>query len=216
MLTFAPNMPRDRPPRLLFLGAHSDDIEIGCGGSVLRLMAEHPKAAVCWVVFGATPERAKEATGSAAEFLATAHKPDVRTFDFPDAFFPTRSADIKRQFEGLKAFEPDIIFTHCGHDAHQDHRLLCELTWNTFRDHLILEYEVPKYDADLRSPGVFISVSAEQCKRKMLLLQKHFATQRGKHWFDEQLFTGLMRLRGMESRSPSGYAEGFYARKLLV
>src|SRR5262245_52709615 len=158
MLTFAPAFPGDRPPRLLFLGAHSDDIEIGCGGSVLRLLAEHPSAAVCWVVFGASAERAREARGSAAEFLAGADGPDVRTLDFPDAFFPSRSADIKRQFEALKPFEPDLIFTHCAHDLHQDHRLLCELTWNTFRGHAILEYEVPKYDGDLRSPIVFVSL----------------------------------------------------------
>lgn len=216
MLTLAPNLPKDRPPRLLFLGAHSDDIEIGCGGSVLRLMADHPRAAVCWVVFGASPERATEARASAADFLAGADRPDVRTLDFPDAFFPSRTPDIKRQFEALKGFEPDIIFTHCAHDLHQDHRLICELTWNTFRSHLILEYEVPKYDGDLRSPAVFIALSPEHCRRKIALLQKHFATQRAKHWFDEQLFMGLMRIRGMESRSPSGFAEGFYARKVLI
>jgi len=216
MLRLAPHIPDHRPPRLLFLGAHSDDIEIGCGGAVLRLGAEHPRAAVCWVVFGASAERAAEARGSAHEFLAGLPNPDVRTLDFPDAFFPTRAADIKRQFEGLKAFEPDIIFTHCGHDMHQDHRLLCELTWNTFRDHLVLEYEIPKYDADLRSPGLFIALTPDQCRRKVALLQKHFATQRSKHWFDQELFTGLMRIRGMESRSPSGYAEGFYARKALI
>jgi LmbE family N-acetylglucosaminyl deacetylase len=215
MQTFAPNFPAGRPARLLLLGAHSDDIEIGCGGSVLRLIAERPVSA-CWVVFSASGDRAEEATGSAREFLAGAAHADIRTHEFPDAFFPSRSADIKRIFEALKAFEPDAIFTHASHDLHQDHRLLSELTWNTWRDHLILEYEVPKYDADLRSPNFFLPLSAEQCRRKCDLLVRHFATQRSKHWFDAELFRGLMRLRGMECRSPSSYAEGFYARKIVV
>jgi LmbE family N-acetylglucosaminyl deacetylase len=215
MQTFIPAFPAGRPARLLLLGAHSDDIELGCGGSVLRLVAERPTE-VCWVVFSATGDRAREATGSAQDFLAGAASADIRTLDFPDAFFPSRSADIKRAFESLKAFEPDAIFTHAAHDLHQDHRLLCELTWNTWRDHLILEYEVAKYDADLRSPNFFIPLSPEQCQRKCDLLVRHFASQRSKHWFDAELFKGLMRLRGMECRSPTSYAEGFYARKVVL
>jgi LmbE family N-acetylglucosaminyl deacetylase len=213
MLTFTPAFPAGRPARVLLLGAHSDDIEIGCGASVLRLLAERPTE-VCWVVFSAAGDREQEARGSAKDFLVGAAKADVRTLDFPDAFFPSRSADIKRVFETLKAFEPDAIFTHAGHDLHQDHRLLSEMTWNTWRNHFIAEYEVPKYDADLRSPNFFIPVSAEQCERKCGLLVRHFATQRAKHWFDAELFRGLMRLRGMECRSPTSYAEGFYARKV--
>ncbi len=143
-------------------------------------------------------------------------RPTSRTLDFPDAFFPSRSADIKRVFESLKAFEPNAIFTHAGHDLHQDHRLLSEMTWNTWRNHLIAEYEVPKYDADLRSPNFFIPVTPEHCERKCELLVRHFATQRAKHWFDAELFRGLMRLRGVESRSPTSYAEGFYARKVSI
>jgi LmbE family N-acetylglucosaminyl deacetylase len=216
MLRFSPLLPKDRAPRLLFLGAHSDDIEIGCGGAALRLLADHPGAAVRWVVFGCNQQRAPEARGSAAEFLERASAPDVATLDFPDAFFPSRTPDIKRHFESLKAFDPDIIFTHCGHDLHQDHRVLSELTWNTFRNHPILEYEVAKYDADLRSPNVFITLSAEQVGRKIALLMKHFATQRSKHWFDEEVFRGLMRIRGLECCSPSGYAEGFHARKIVL
>ncbi len=214
MLTLS--LPTNRPPRLLFLGAHSDDIEIGCGASILRLLAEHPMAHITWVVFGAKGERADEARKSAAEFLDAAHRPNVVLHDFPDAYFPARAQDIKREFEALKPLEPDAVFTHCRHDLHQDHALLNELTWNTFRDHLVLEYEIPKFDADLRSPNFFVHVSAQACARKIDLLLTHFATQRGKHWFDRELFAGLMRLRGMESRSPSGYAEGFYARKVAL
>lgn len=215
MQNFIPAFPHGRPARLLFLGAHSDDVEIGCGGSILRLLAERPTE-VCWVVFSATGDRAREAEGSAQEFLAGAVRTDIRILEFTDAYFPSCSADIKRAFEALKSFEPDAIFTHAGHDLHQDHRLLSELTWNTWRNHLILEYEVAKYDADLRSPNFFIPINAEQCLRKCELLMRRFTTQRAKHWFDPELFKGLMRLRGMECRSPSLYAEAFYARKIVV
>lgn len=214
MLSFTPQFGRERPPRVLFVGAHSDDIEIGCGGSVQRLIGEHPGLKARWVVFGATPARAEEAKRSAADFLAGAGEATVEVHDFPDAFFPSRFADIKRAFEGLKPFEPDLIFTHCRHDLHQDHALLNQLTWNTFRDHTVLEYEVPKYDGDLGSPNYFIALTREAAARKASLLVKHFASQANRHWFDEQLFLGLMRVRGVECRSPSGFAEGFYARKL--
>lgn len=198
------------------MGAHSDDIEIGCGGTVLRLVAEHPTVHVRWIVFGCNAQRAEEARRAAADFLAGASNPEVETLGYPDAYFPSRFADIKNHFETLKSFEPDVIFTHAGHDLHQDHRLLSELTWNTFRRHLILEYEVPKYDADLRSPNFFVPLPEDVCRRKLDLLQSHFASQRGKHWYDEQVFRGLMRIRGLECCAPSGYAEGFFARKIVV
>lgn len=216
MLSLTLAFPTDRPARILFLGAHSDDIEIGCGGAVLRLVSEQPRAQIRWVVFGCNDQRADEARRAAADFLAGAEKPVVETLGFPDAFFPSRFADIKRHFESLKSFEPDVVFTHAGHDMHQDHRLVSELTWNTFRHHLVLEYEVPKYDADLRSPNIFFPLSEEACRRKLELLQAHFASQRGKHWFDEEVFRGLMRIRGLECCAPSGYAEGFFARKVVV
>ena len=216
MLNLKPSFPADRVPRILFLGAHSDDIEIGCGGAALRLLSEHPNAEVRWVVLGCNPIRAIEARQSAQEFLRNTPRSEIVTHDFPDAFFPSRAADMKRCFEPLKDFQPDLIFTHCGHDHHQDHRVISELTWNTFRNHLILEYEVPKYDADLRSPGVFVALTKDQCEAKVSLLMKHFATQRGKHWFDPEVFKGLMRIRGLECCSPSGYAEGFYARKIVL
>lgn len=214
MLQFLPRV-EGRPLKLLCLGAHSDDIEIGAGASVLRLTAERP-VDVTWVVFAATPERRKEAEGSAAAFLGKANASDVRVLEFKDSYFPSQQPEIKKVFEGFKPLQPDIVMTHCRHDLHQDHRVMCELAWNTFRDHCILEYEVAKYDADLGSPNFFMSVTREQAVEKTRLLRKHFLTQGVKHWFDEELFIGLMRIRGAESRSPTGFAEGFYARKVLV
>ncbi len=202
--------------QILCLGAHSDDIEIGCGGAMLTLLGAYPGSRVRWVVFSGVAERAAEARASAGDFLAAAGERDVRTLDFRESFFPHDGAAIKSAFESLTDFQPDLIFTHRGQDRHQDHRLIAELTWNTFRNHLILEYEIPKYDGDLASPHAFIALDAEVCREKCRLLQKHFASQATRHWFDEELFLGLMRMRGMESRSPSGYAEGFDARKLVI
>lgn len=202
--------------RLLFLGAHSDDIEIGCGASVLRLRREWPGAGVHWVVFGSTPERAVEAKASAEAFLAGTGPGRVEVLAFADSYFPSQQAEIKERFEALKPIEPHLVFTHCRHDLHQDHRVICELTWNTFRDHTILEYEVPKYDGDLGSPNFFIPVDADTARAKVRLLGAHFNSQRGKPWFNEELFLGLMRLRGAECRAPGGYAEGFYARKIVL
>jgi LmbE family N-acetylglucosaminyl deacetylase len=202
--------------RFLFLGAHSDDIEIGCGGAALRLLREFPGAAVRWVVLSAAGARAGEARASAAEFLAGAGERTVEVHAFEDAHFPSRLAEIKRCFEGLKGAEPTVVFTHARHDLHQDHRVVCELTWNTFRDHAILEYEVPKYDGDLGSPNLFVALDGDTARKKAALIRRHFASQAGKPWFDEEVFLGLMRLRGLECRAPGGYAEAFYARKVLV
>lgn len=216
MLTFRPDREPSAPLRVLAVGAHSDDIEIGAGGTILRLVRERPGLVVRWAVFCSTPQREREARDSAADFLAGCPRAEVEVFDFQDAFLPTRLADVKRRFETFKDFAPDLIFTHCRHDLHQDHRVLCELAWNTFRDHAILEYEIPKYDGDLASPSAFVPLSEGIASRKVELLIKHFGTQRAKHWFDEELFKGLMRLRGVECRSPSRYAEGFYGRKLTL
>ena len=202
--------------RILCLGAHSDDIELGCGGAMLTLLREHPGSDVRWVVFSGDAERAREARASAGDFLAEAGERDVRTLEFRESFFPYEGAAIKSAFESLSDFSPDLIFTHRGADRHQDHRLIAELTWNTFRDHLILEYEIPKYDADLGSPQAFVALDAEVCREKCRLLGKHFVSQAGRHWWDEELFLGLMRMRGVECRSSSGYAEGFDARKWVL
>ena len=206
-----------QPLNILALGAHSDDIEIGCGGSLLRLLAEYPRSVVHWVVFSGSAARAEEARASAQELLGDELGRAIVCGGFRDGFFPYQGAEIKDFFEGIKRdFAPDLIFTHRRDDAHQDHRLVAELTWNTFRDHLVLEYEIPKYDGDLGKPNVFIRLSEETCRRKVAILMRHFATQRNKHWFTDDLFLGLLRLRGMEANSPTAYAEGFYCRKVVI
>jgi LmbE family N-acetylglucosaminyl deacetylase len=202
---------------ILCLGAHSDDLEIGCGGTLLHLMGEYPQAEVTWVVFSAAGQRHAEAQRSADLFLQRAGSSRVILKDFRDGFFPYDGGQIKDFFEQLKAeVSPDLVFTHTRHDLHQDHRLLCELAWNTWRDHLVLEYEIPKYDGDLGTPNVYIPLSPAERQEKLQHLLACFQTQANKHWFDEALFSGLMRLRGMECRAPSGYAEAFYGRKVIL
>lgn len=208
---------RDTPDGLtvLAIGAHSDDIEIGCGGTILRLVESVPGLRICWVVLSAPGERAEEARGAAAAFLGETDA-ELRLADFRDAFFP-HDRGVKEFFEELKAdVVPDVVLTHTRHDLHQDHRVVCELAWNTFRDHLILEFEIPKYDGDLGSPNVFVPVEERLARRKADLLVEHFATQRSKDWFTADVFLSLLRLRGVESRSPTGYAEGLYARKVRI
>ena len=202
--------------RVLALGSHSDDIEIGCGATLLALTRARPDVEVTWVVLGADGDRADEAKASAARFLASAGRADVRVHGFRDGFFPYVGGEVKEVFETLKEVEPQLVLTHTRADLHQDHRLVCELTWNTFRDHLILEYEVPKWDGDLGTPNLFVPVARELAEEKARLLSEAFPTQSGKHWFEGEVFLGLMRLRGMESRSPSGYAEAFTSRKLSI
>jgi LmbE family N-acetylglucosaminyl deacetylase len=203
--------------RVLALGSHSDDIEIGCGATLLALSRTRPDVEVTWVVLGAEGEREREARTSAEAFLGAARRSEVVVHGFRDGFFPYIGGEVKDVFEQLKSrLEPDLILTHARHDLHQDHRLVCELTWNTWRDHLILEYEIPKYDGDLGTPNVFVPVSEEIAREKVRLVLGAFTSQTAKHWFDEQLFLGLMRVRGMEGRSPSGYAEAFTCRKLSL
>lgn len=206
-----------QPIRVLALGAHSDDIEIGCGGFILRLLSHHRAVDLDWVVFSAPGRRELEARRSAALFARGARRLDVQTSNFRDGFFPYEGAAIKDVFEQLKRkTSPDLVLTHYREDRHQDHRLLSELAWNTFRDHLVLEYEIPKYDGDLGVPNCFIPLDRRTCQRKVRYLHRAFDTQRTKHWFKDETFTGLMRLRGMECRAPHGYAEAFYARKLVL
>ena len=207
----------DQPLKVLFLGAHSDDIEIGCGGTIFRLIRENPGLQVTWVVFSALGERGKEARRSAQQFLQGVRDNQVIVHEFRDGYFPYRGAEIKDIFEQLKNdLSPDIIFTHYRHDLHQDHRLLCELTWNTWRDHFILEYEIPKYDGDLGTPNFFVQLDEDLCEKKVNALVDFFQTQANKHWFTSQTFYGLMRLRGIECKSPSGLAEAFHSRKTIV
>ena len=204
------------PLKVLVLGAHSDDAEIGCGGTILKLIADGAIASICWVVLSGTEVRAEEARASAEALLEGVPEKEILQPGFRDGFFPHDGADIKAFFEGLKRVQPDLILTHQRHDLHQDHRITCELTWNTFRDHAILEYEIPKFDGDLGVTNVFIPLEAAIVRRKIELLMTHFATQTGQRWFTEDLFAGLMRVRGMECQSPTAYAEGFYGRKLVL
>jgi LmbE family N-acetylglucosaminyl deacetylase len=205
-----------RPPRLLFIGAHSDDIEIGCGGTVLQLLADHSDASVKWVVLSSEGDRGREAEEAARVLLSGARDPDIEIESFRGAYFPSELARIKDYFETLKSFQPDLVFTHTREELHQDHRIVGELTWNTFRDHVILEYEIPKYDGGLGSPSLFVPLSERTVESKIDLLMTAFRSQHDKNWFSPETFRGLMRLRGVECHAPSGYAEAFYCRKLLL
>jgi LmbE family N-acetylglucosaminyl deacetylase len=203
--------------RVLVIGCHADDIEIGCGGTLLTLAREHPGLEVHWVVLAAPGIRGEEARASAAEFLAHAGKGTVEVHGFRDGFLPYVGAEVKDVFEELKPrVDPQIVLTHSRYDAHQDHRLACELTWNTFRNHLILEYEIPKFDGDLGRPNVFVPLTAATVDEKLALLERHFASQSSKHWYDGETFRGLMRLRGMEAVAPERFAEAFTCRKLVL
>jgi LmbE family N-acetylglucosaminyl deacetylase len=204
------------PLRILCLGAHADDIEIGCGGLILDLAAREREVVVDWVVFSASASRAREARESAALFLRDAAAGRVAIHGFRDGFFPYAGAEIKQVFEDLKPLAPDLVLTHHRDDRHQDHRVLSDLTWNTFRHHLILEYEIPKFDGDLGRPNCFVPLSRAVCGRKVRYLTSVFGTQRDKHWFSRETFMGLLRLRGMECRAAGGYAEAFYARKVVL
>jgi LmbE family N-acetylglucosaminyl deacetylase len=207
----------NRPLRLLCLGAHADDIEIGCGGTVLRLVEERPGLVVRWVVLSGDAARQKEAREAADAFLAGVADPHVETHAFRDGYFPWIGAEVKDEFERLKRdFDPDLILTHAGSDAHQDHRLVSELTYNTWRDHLILEYEIPKMEGDIGNPAVFVALGEAQVRRKVDAVMAHFPSQRSRSWFTPETFTGLMRLRGINASAPTGWAEAFYCRKLLL
>jgi LmbE family N-acetylglucosaminyl deacetylase len=202
--------------KILCLGAHSDDIEIGCGGTILRLADQYPDCEFHWVVFNAIGTRESEAKRAAQLFAGSRLRgPILKTFQ--DGFMPYIGSEVKTIFENdLKPLSPDIIFTHNGNDAHQDHRLISQLTWNTFRDHFILEYEIPKYDGDLGRPGVFVPLERDVCEKKVDYLMDAFQSQQTKRWFQSDTFLSLMRLRGMECAASSGYAEAFYCRKLMI
>jgi LmbE family N-acetylglucosaminyl deacetylase len=216
MLNLGLNIHPGRETTILCLGAHCDDIEIGCGGTLLCMKSAIPQLKIHWVVFSATGQRAEEAKASADLFAAGCDKTIVLR-DFRDGFLPYSGADVKLFFEQMKSqIAPDVIFSHWSGDAHQDHRLISELTWNTFRDHLILEYEIPKYDGDMGRPSVFVPLDSAAAETKTEYLMRSFVSQRDKRWFDRKTFLGLMRIRGMESNSPSGYAEAFYARKIAL
>jgi LmbE family N-acetylglucosaminyl deacetylase len=206
-----------RPLHILCLGAHCDDIELGCGATVLALIDRHPDAVFHWVVFSSSPVREKEATDSANDFLSAIDRKKIVVKQFRGSYFPFIGAEVKEYFEQIKAeFSPDLIFTHYRDDRHQDHQLVSDLTWNTFRDHLIFEYEILKYDGDLGKPNTYHPVSREHCDRKINLIQKYFVSQQDKSWFDSEAFMAMLRIRGVECNAESGLAEAFYARKISI
>jgi LmbE family N-acetylglucosaminyl deacetylase len=201
---------------VLCLGAHSDDIEIGCGGTLLHLKKAYPKLKFHWVVFSASGPRGNEAT-TGAKLFAGGSEHEITLKTYRDGFFPYSGAEVKDFFEEMKnRVNPEVIFTHWHEDAHQDHRLISELTWNTFRNHLILEYEIPKYDGDLGRPNIFVPLEAPLYQHKVDYLFEAFESQQSKRWFERETFLSMMRLRGMESNSPSGYAEAFHSRKIVL
>jgi LmbE family N-acetylglucosaminyl deacetylase len=202
---------------VLCLGAHSDDIEIGAGATLLGWIERGVRLHVHWAVLSAAGKRAEEADASARAFLSGAERTTIELCDFKDGHFPYQGNEVKAWFESLKPrVSPDVIFCHWGGDEHQDHREVSRLTWNTFRDHLILEYEVPKWDGDLGRPNVYLPASEKVMTRKISLLLEYFGTQRNKDWFKAETFLSLARLRGMECRAPEHFAEAFHVRKLIL
>jgi LmbE family N-acetylglucosaminyl deacetylase len=206
----------DNVKRVLLLGAHADDIELGCGATVLKLTDEHPHLEITWVVLSAEGARRAEARKSAKAFLRNAGKAQIVVEDFRGSYFPYQGEAIKAFFETLKPVAPDLILTHHRDDRHQDHRVVSELTWNTFRSHLILEYEIPKYDGDLGIPNFFVPVTRRQLERKSRFLLRYFKSQATKHWFADELFRALPRIRGMECNSSTQFAEAYFARKIRL
>jgi LmbE family N-acetylglucosaminyl deacetylase len=205
------------PLKILALGAHPDDIEIGCGGTLLELAAARAELEVTWVVFCSSAERAREARSSAAAFLEGVRRTSVEVHDHRDGFLPYSGQDVKERFEALKArVTPDVILTHSREDRHQDHRLVSDLTWNTFRHHLVLEYEIPKYDGDFGAPSLFVPLPEATVERKIALVLEHFASQAGKHWLTADLLRAVTRIRGMECAAPERHAEAFYCRKATL
>jgi len=207
----------NKPLKILALGSHCDDIEIGCGATLLRLIEEYDVQEVDWVVFSSNKTRLLEAHASAESYLSTVNKKSIQIKNFRNGYFPFVGCDIKDYFEELKeSVCPDIIFTHYLNDAHQDHKTISQLTWNTFRNHLIFEYEIPKYDGDIGNPNVFIPVSHAQKNSKVMNILNYFSSQNDRQWFTKDTFEGMMRLRGIESNAPDGYAEAFHVRKLVL
>lgn len=210
-------VPPDQPLRLFCLGAHSDDIEIGCGGTIRRLV-NRPGGLECrWMVFSGTPERAEEARRAAADLLDGALAASIDVLDFRESYFPYDGAAVKDAVQdAARAFTPHVVLTHYRDDRHQDHRVLSDLAWNAFRDSLVLEYEIPKWDGDMGRPNVYVPIGPDDAQRKITTIMERFATQGSKAWFDEETFWALLRIRGMECNSPSRFAEAFYGRKVLL
>ena len=214
MLKFRLEQPPESTYKVLCLGSHCDDIEIGCGGTILKLINTYQNIEFYWVAFSANTQREQEAYNSANKFLKDV-KAKIIIKKFRDGFLPFNGIEVKEVFEQLKQFKPDIIFTHYRQDLHQDHRLISDLTWNTFRNHLILEYEIPKYDGDLGQPNFFVHLDQQTCQNKIKYILDSFPSQKEKQWFTEDTFLSILRLRGIESNAPDKYAEAFHCRKVV-
>lgn len=214
MLTFRPNLPANAV--VLCLGAHCDDIEIGCGGTLMELRSRYPATRFMWHVFSGEDGRDAETRAAAAHLLGPGCEVTIQ--QFRASYMPYSASQVKGYCDQLKAAgpRPDLIFTHFLHDRHQDHRLIAELTWNTFRDHAVLEYEIPKFEGDLEHPNVFVPLAEPVVDRKVSILMECFPSQHSRQWFDPDLFRGHLRLRGVECNSPSRFAEAFHARKLVL
>lgn len=203
------------PIEILCLGSHCDDIEIGAGATLLKLFQNHNIGKVTWIVLASNEIRKGEAVKSAEQFLSDVDQKEIVIKSFRDGFFPYQGAEIKEYFELLKKeTDPDLIFTHYRNDRHQDHRIISDLTWNTWRNHFILEYEIPKYDGDLGIPNFYVELNEQLIKKKNKIIVESFHSQNSKHWFDETAFSALPRLRGMESATE--FAEAFYVRKFVM
>lgn len=205
-----------RKPTVMLLGAHCDDIEIGCGGTVALLARRLPHARFVWVTLSADDERERETRVAAQHLLEGVDETEILVERFPGSYFPHCGRELKDYVEALKRFEPDLVLTHCRHDLHQDHRITNELAWNTFRRHAILEYEIPKFDGDLGAPNAFVPLTSTAMDQKCELLMRCFPSQHSRTWFTPETFRGLARIRGIECNAPGGYAEAFYARKMRL
>lgn len=202
---------------ILCLGAHCDDIEIGCGGTMLQFLQSNSNISMTWVVFCSDDERSREAARSFDRFSQNALHNKIVIHHFRDGFLPWLGLEVKEAFEEMKAWaDPDVIFTHYREDLHQDHRLISDLTWNTFRNHLILEYEIMKYDGDIGRTNTYMPIDEENCRKKIDLIMDSYRSQKSKKWFTDDLFWALPRIRGMEINAPSRYAEAFYSRKVVI
>jgi LmbE family N-acetylglucosaminyl deacetylase len=205
-----------RSQRVLCIGAHCDDIEIGCGGTLVALQQQARAPVFDWVVLSGTDARRRETERAMQKLVRPRSRGDLLFQDFPDGRFPSAYGEIKRFCESLKRRPaPDVILCHERDDRHQDHRIVNEMVWNTFRDHLVLEYEIPKWDGGLSQPNLYVPIRASDARTKIEALLKSYASQAGRDWFTPDTFLALLRMRGLECRSPSGLAEAFHARKLL-
>jgi LmbE family N-acetylglucosaminyl deacetylase len=206
--------PAGRPLSILAIGAHPDDIEIGAGGALLSLAAAYPGLQARYVVMTGTAERHQEAHSAASAFLPSA---DVRIdlHELPEGRFPAVWAQVKDALEEVaRSCSPDLVLAPTRADAHQDHRTIGEIVSTVFRDQLYLGYEIPKWDGDLGQPSMYFPLSAGVARRKVELLHKCFPSQRGRDWWDDEVFLGMARLRGMECRAP--YAEAFTCTKAVI